>query len=234
MEGVPLTPAEEPVYNPKPRPERKYHLVRPSVKGGAAFRSFVGRKLPLGQTAKVVPDASRRGRQRGGTREGAKGFMADRDSEVLLTAEGLRKLEVELEELKTVRRREVAERIKVAREFGDLSENSEYEAAKNEQAWVEGRVLALENQLRNARIVRESEMDPEHVNIGTTVKLKDVSNGEIVEYVIVGASEADPANSRISYQCPVGQAVLGKVSGATVDVRLPAGTVRYQILSLTR
>ena len=160
--------------------------------------------------------------------------MADQGSEVLLTAEGLRKLEQELDELKTVRRREVAERIKVAREFGDLSENSEYEAAKNEQAWVEGRILELEAQLRSARIVRDSEVDPQRVNIGTTVQLKDLDSGEVLEYTIVGASEADPINNRISYQCPVGQAVFGKVSGTTVEVRLPGGLARYQVMGLRR
>jgi transcription elongation factor GreA len=160
--------------------------------------------------------------------------MADQTTEVLLTAEGLRKLEQELDELKTVRRREVAERIKVAREFGDLSENSEYEAAKTEQAWVEGRIMELEAQLRSARIVQESEVDPERVNIGTTVQLKDLDSGELLEYTIVGASEADPLNQRISYQCPVGQAVFGKVRGATVEVRLPGGVARFQILALRR
>jgi transcription elongation factor GreA len=160
--------------------------------------------------------------------------MGEREDQILLTAEGLRKLEQELEQLKQVRRREVAERIKVAREFGDLSENSEYEAAKNEQAWVESRIMALENQLRNARIVKDSEVDPERVNIGTTVKLKDLGSGEILEYTIVGASEADPLNNRISYQCPVGQAVFGQAVGATVEVRLPAGVARYQIVELVR
>ncbi len=160
--------------------------------------------------------------------------MAEREREILLTADGLHKIEAELEELKTQRRREVAERIKVAREFGDLSENSEYEAAKNEQAFVEGRILTLENLLRNARIVQDSEIDPHRVNIGTTVTLRDLTNGEIVEYTIVGSSEADPLNNRISYECPVGKAVFGQVTGSTVEVRLPAGSAKYEIVALAR
>lgn len=160
--------------------------------------------------------------------------MAEREREVLLTAAGLQKLEQELEELKTSRRREVAERIKVAREFGDLSENSEYEAAKNEQAFVEGRILTLENLLRNARIVHDSDVDPRRVNIGTTVTLRDLSDGEMYEYTIVGSSEADPFNNRISYQCPVGQAVLGQVTGSMVEVRVPAGVTKYEIVALAR
>ncbi len=160
--------------------------------------------------------------------------MAEREREVLLTADGLHKLEDELELLKTVRRREVAERIKVAREFGDLSENSEYEEAKNEQAFVEGRILTLEKTLRSARIVSEAEVDPHRVNIGSSVTLRDLETREIFEYTIVGSSEADPAQNRISYQSPVGQAVFGQATGSTVEVRLPAGVARYEILAVAR
>jgi transcription elongation factor GreA len=160
--------------------------------------------------------------------------MADREREVLLTAEGLRRLEEELEFLKTVRRREVAERIKLARDFGDLTENSEYEEAKNEQAFVEGRILTLEKLLRNARIVSDNEVDPQSVNVGSTVTLRDLGTGEIVSYTIVGSSEADPAQSRISYQSPVGQAVFGKPVGSQVEVRLPGGFARYEIVAVSR
>jgi transcription elongation factor GreA len=167
-------------------------------------------------------------------REGAAPSMAEREREVLLTADGVRKLEQELEELKTERRRQVAERIKVAREFGDLSENSEYEAAKNEQAFVEGRILTLENLLRSARIVQDSEVDPHRVNLGTTVTLRDLDSGEMMEYTIVGSSEADPLHNRISYECPVGRAVFGQVTGSTVEVRTPGGPARYEIVALAR
>ncbi len=169
-------------------------------------------------------------RLRGGTNR----VMGEAEGEVLLTAEGLRKLEEELEVLKTERRREVAERIKVAREFGDLSENAEYEAAKNEQAFVETRVMTLENLLRKARIVHESEVDPQRVNLGTTVTLRDLESGELMEYTIVGSSEADPVNNRISYECPVGRSVFGQGAGVKVEVRLPDGTVRYEIVALSR
>lgn len=160
--------------------------------------------------------------------------MVDRDGEVLLTTEGLRKLEDELDHLKTVRRREVAERIKIARDFGDLSENSEYEEAKNEQAFVEGRILTLEKLLRNARVVTESDVDPQRVGIGSTVSLRDLASGEVFEYTIVGSSEAEPAQARISYQSPVGQAVLDQLQGSQVEVRLPAGVARYEIVGVSR
>jgi|SRR5579875_1102956 len=160
--------------------------------------------------------------------------MADRDREILLTEGGLKKLEEELEYLKTVRRREVAERIKIARDFGDLSENSEYEEAKNEQAFVEGRILTLEKLLRNARVVSESDADPRRVTIGSTVTLRDLVSGEIYEYTIVGSNESDPAQARISYQSPVGQAVLDQLTGSQVEVRLPRGTARYEIVGVAR
>lgn len=153
---------------------------------------------------------------------------------MLLSAEGLRKLEEELQYLKSVKRREVAQRIKQAREFGDLSENSEYEEAKNEQAFVEGRIIELEKMLRNARIVSDEEIDPSKVNIGSTVHLIDVDSGEEVCYTIVGSNEADPAALRISYQSPVGKALFGRSVGEVVEVRVPAGTLRYQIVRIER
>ncbi len=154
--------------------------------------------------------------------------------EVLLTPEGLRKLEQELEYLKSVKRREVAERIKVAREFGDISENSEYDEAKNEQAFVEGRIIALEKTLRHARVIDGDDVNPNQVNVGSRVKLKDVATGEVFEYAIVGSSEADPRQNRISYQSPVGRAVMGKAAGAVVEVRLPGGIARYEIVGVSR
>lgn len=155
-------------------------------------------------------------------------------NEVLLTPEGLKKLEQELETLKSVKRREVAERIKIAREFGDLSENSEYEEAKNEQAFVEGRIIVLEKTLRNARVVDGDEVDPQRVNVGSTVTLRDETSGEEITYMIVGSNEADPRQNRISYQSPVGKSVMGQSAGIVVDVRLPSGVARYAIVAVTR
>ncbi|MBX5464064.1 MAG: transcription elongation factor GreA [Clostridia bacterium] len=154
--------------------------------------------------------------------------------QVILTAEGIRRLEQELEELKTVRRREVAERIKVARGFGDLSENAEYEAAKNEQAFVEGRIASLEKMLRNAQMVDEASVDPDVVNVGSLVEVEDLESGDRMELHIVGSSEADPGRSAISYQSPVGRALMGGRAGATVEVRLPDGHARFRILAVRR
>ncbi len=229
-----MTPAEGPTYNHKSRGRLRRVPIQQQRTVPAAPAS---RKAGAGSVAdgSAVPRASKRkARGRPLEKEATTAVMAEREREVLLTAAGLQKLEQELEELKTTRRREVAERIKVAREFGDLSENSEYEAAKNEQAFVEGRILTLENLLRNARIVQDSEVDPHRVNIGTTVTLRDLSDGEMYEYTIVGSSEADPLNNRISYQCPVGQAVFGQVTGSTVEVRVPAGVTKYEIVALAR
>lgn len=153
--------------------------------------------------------------------------------EILLTREGLEKLEQELNYLKTVKRREVAERIKVAREFGDISENSEYEEAKNEQAFVEGRIASLERILRNARVVEGEGNDPVEVNVGKSVTLKDLATGEVSQYTIVGSSEADPRRGRISYESPVGRAVMKQRPGAVVEVRLPGGVARYEIIAVS-
>jgi len=154
------------------------------------------------------------------------------EKEVLLTVEGLKKLEEELEHLKTVKRKEVADRIKQAIEFGDISENSEYDDAKNEQAFIEGRILTLEKQLRNARIIDDSELSTEVVSLGSTVVLKDLELGDILEYEIVGSMEADPIEKKISNESPVGKAVLGQKIGSVVTVEVPAGNLQYQILEI--
>lgn len=154
--------------------------------------------------------------------------------EVLLTPEGLKKLEQELEYLKSTKRREIAERIKVAREFGDISENSEYDEAKNEQAFVEGRIVTLEKTLRNARVVVDEEVDPLQVNIGSTVTLRNLDSGEIMRVKIVGSSEANPRESMISYESPVGKAVMLQQVGALVEVRLPGGLAKYEVLDVSR
>lgn len=156
------------------------------------------------------------------------------EKEVVVTQEGLKKIEQELEHLKSVRRREVAERIKQAREFGDISENSEYEDAKNEQAFIEGRILTLEKMLRNARVVDESDLDPTTVGLGSTVRLKDLEYGDTVEYTIVGSMEANPEENRISNESPVGKALMGKKMGDTVEVAAPGGTLRFKVLKIIR
>ena len=151
------------------------------------------------------------------------------DKEVILTLEGLNKLEKEIEYLKTVRRREVAERIKQALEFGDISENSEYEDAKNEQGFIEGRILAIEKMLRNVRIIDDQEVTLTEVGLGSKVTLLDVETGEQFEYSIVGSAEPDPFNSRISNDSPVGKALLGRKVGEEIEVKVPVGVLRYQI-----
>lgn len=156
------------------------------------------------------------------------------DKEVILTPSGLKKLEEELEYLKSVKRREVAERIKIAISYGDISENSEYEDAKNEQAFIEGRIITLEKMLRNAKIINEDEVNTDVVSIGSTVKLKDIEFNETVEYTIVGSAESDPMANLISNESPVGKALLGKQIGATVDVAVPAGVIKYEILDINK
>jgi transcription elongation factor GreA len=155
------------------------------------------------------------------------------EKETILTPEGLRKLEEELDFLKTVKRKEVAERIKQAKEFGDLSENSEYEDAKNEQAFTEGRILTLEGMLRNARVIDNHEVRSDVVSIGSTLKLVD-EEGEELTFTIVGSPEADPAHDKISNESPVGRAVLGRRKGETVTVQAPAGTIKYTIKVIKR
>jgi transcription elongation factor GreA len=159
--------------------------------------------------------------------------MAEAEKETILTPEGLRRLEEELEHLKTVRRKEVAERIKQSKAFGDLMENSEYEDAKNEQAFVEGRILQLEALLRTARVVDNHGVPPDQVTVGSTVRVKDVGTGEEMTYMIVGTAEADPARARISNESPVGRALLGRRPGDVVEVAAPAGRIRYRILQVT-
>ncbi|NLL19355.1 MAG: transcription elongation factor GreA [Clostridia bacterium] len=156
------------------------------------------------------------------------------ENEVILTPEGLRRLEEELENLKSVRRREVAERIKQAIEFGDISENSEYEDAKNEQAFIEGRILTLEKKLRNARVLDDSEVATDVVSLGSRVLLKDIEFGDELEYFLVGSMEADPANFKISNESPVGKAILGAKTGDIVEVNVPAGVLKYQVLKISK
>jgi transcription elongation factor GreA len=156
------------------------------------------------------------------------------DKEVILTPEGLHSLERELEYLRTTKRREIASRIKQAIEFGDISDNSEYEDAKNEQAFVEGRIAQLEKMLRNARIIEGPDGDGNAVSVGSTIVLKDLSHGDVEQYMIVGSAEANPSKKRISNESPVGRAVLGKTVGSVVEVIVPLGTIRYEVVQIAR
>lgn len=152
--------------------------------------------------------------------------------EILLTMEGKAKLEQELDELKTVKRKEVAEKIKVALSFGDLSENSEYDEAKNDQAILEAKIATIENTLKSAKIIDDSEIDTETVSIGVTVKLS--VGGMEVSYKIVPTNDADPANGMISNESPVGAALVGKAVGDKVSIETPSGEVEYTILEISR
>ncbi len=151
------------------------------------------------------------------------------DKELVLTQEGLQKLEEELEELKTVHRRDVSERIRTAKEFGDISENAEYEDAKQEQAFVEGRIIKVEQMIRNARIIDASEYDQSEVHLGASVKVKETKTASAHEFTIVGSTEADPTNGRLSNESPLGMALLGKKKGDTVEVTTPRGLASYKI-----
>ena len=156
------------------------------------------------------------------------------EQQVMLTEEGFEKLENELEYLETEKRREVAKRIKVAREFGDISENSEYDDAKNEQAFVEGRIQEIKNMLNNAHVVKDEEITDKKVNLGTTVMLHDLDSDEKISYTLVGSAEADPLNYKISNESPIGKAILGHVIGDEVTVETPAGEVDYEIISIKK
>lgn len=156
------------------------------------------------------------------------------EKEVLLTRQGFENIEAELEELKAVKRLEVAGRIKEALAFGDISENSEYDEAKNEQAQLEEKIAKLEATLRKAKIVDETAIPKDVVGVGVTVLIKDLEFDEDVEYTIVGAAEADPMELKISNESPVGKALLGKREGEKVEVQVPDGVVEYQILEIRR
>lgn len=154
--------------------------------------------------------------------------------EVKLTAEGLKQREEELEYLKSVKRKEIADEIKVALSFGDLSENSEYDEAKNKQGQIEARILELETMLKNVVIIDESELTTDVVKIGVKVKLLDTDLNEEEEYQIVGSTEANPLSGSISDECPVGRAVMGKRVGETFEVEVPSGVINYKVLEISR
>lgn len=156
------------------------------------------------------------------------------EKEIVMTSAGLRALEDELEQLKTVKRKEVAEKIKVARGYGDLSENSEYDEAKNEQGLVEGRIALLEKMLKHARVVTEEELSTDRVSVGSHVLIRD-EDGEEEEYDITSSAESDPMNGKISDASPIGAALIGHSVGDKVEIALPNGTtIQYELLSIGR
>ena len=158
----------------------------------------------------------------------------ENEKEVLLTQEGYDNLEKELEYLTTEKRAEIAERIKVALGFGDLSENSEYDEAKNAQAANETKIAELENKLRYAKIIDESEIDTKTVQVGNTVKVLDMEFNEEETYTIVGSTEVDLAQNKISNESPIGAALMGAKKGQVVEAQAPAGVIKYKILSITK
>jgi len=153
---------------------------------------------------------------------------------VLLTNEGLAKLQDELDNLKNVRRKENTEALKVAKSFGDLSENSEYDEAKNEQAEIEARISEIENMLKNAEIIDEDDVATDVVSIGSKVTVKDMEDKEVTDYYIVGSTEADPMSGKISDESPVGNALLGHKEGETVAVEAPMGVIKYKIMNISK
>jgi transcription elongation factor GreA len=152
--------------------------------------------------------------------------------DVILTKEGHEKLRREIEFLSTEKRRQVAERIKTAREFGDIAENAEYDDAKNEQAMLEARIAKLEERLAAARVIEKKEIAKDVVSVGAKVRLRDVDAKHTVEYHLVGSAEANPAEHKLSNESPVGKAIIGKKKGETVEVATPRGSLKYKILEI--
>ncbi|WP_044642248.1 transcription elongation factor GreA [Risungbinella massiliensis] len=158
--------------------------------------------------------------------------MSSNNKEVLLTQEGLEKVKEELEMLKTQKRHEVAERLKEAIAQGDLSENSEYDAAKDEQAFIEARIVTLENMIRNAKIISSDSIDKEKVQVGAQVTIQEVPDGDVEVYTIVGSAETDPDSGKISNESPIGAQLIGKRVGETVNVPIPSGSIQFKIVSI--
>ncbi|HOB37210.1 MAG TPA: transcription elongation factor GreA [Candidatus Avimonas sp.] len=156
------------------------------------------------------------------------------NKQTIITDEGLKRLEKELEELKTVKRKEIAERIKNALTYGDLNENSEYDEAKNEQAIIERRINEIENQLKNVKVLDESELNTEIVHIGSRVRVKNLDTGEEETYHIVGSTEANPLMGRISNESPVGREMLTRTKGDVFEVEVPDGIIKYEILEIMK
>jgi transcription elongation factor GreA len=152
--------------------------------------------------------------------------------DVILTPEGYKKLQAEIDFLSTDKRREIADRIREAREFGDIAENAEYDSAKNEQAHLEARIAMLEERVKSARVVTKKEIKTGEVSIGTKVRLRDVKGNKTIEYYIVGSAEADPSENKLSNESPVGKAIMGKKKGETVEVTAPRGTIKFKIMDI--
>ena len=152
--------------------------------------------------------------------------------EVILTKEGFKKLQKEIDFLSTEKRREVADRIRTAREFGDIAENAEYDDAKNEQALVEHRIAMLEERLAAARVIEKREISKDVVSIGSKVRLRDLDAKQTIEYHIVGSAEADPLQNKLSNESPVGKAIMGHKKGHTVEVTTPRGSLKFKILEI--
>ncbi|MBC7252962.1 MAG: transcription elongation factor GreA [Actinobacteria bacterium] len=161
-------------------------------------------------------------------------YREEKEEDIVLTEEGMRRLQEELDYLKNVKRWEVAKRIEQARSFGDIMENSEYEDAKHEQAFVQGRIVEIERILENARVIREEEIDLDEVALGSTVYLEDVQRGEEMRFRLVSAAEARGGRDCLSDQSPVGKAILGRRAGEVVDVQVPSGIIQYRILRIER
>jgi len=160
--------------------------------------------------------------------------MSPNAKEVIMTVDELSDLEMELEDLKVVKRKEIAEKIKQAMAFGDLSENAEYDEAKNEQAAVETRIVQIEKLLKGAKVIDEDDVDTQTVNIGTKIKILDIEFNEEEEYTIVGSTGADPSKMKLSYESPVGSALLGKKVGEVVSIEVPAGIVQFKVLEIAK
>ena len=156
------------------------------------------------------------------------------DREIILTPEGFQRLKEEIEYLSSVKRDEVAERIRASRDFGDISENSEYDDAKNEQAMLEARIYALEEKLRGATVIDSGTVNTETVNVGTKVTLQDMERGDVLQYAIVGSAEADPTDHKLSNESPVGRAILGRKPGDKVTVAVPQGSKKFKVLAIER
>ena len=152
--------------------------------------------------------------------------------EVILTAEGYERLKREIEYLQTEKRREVAERIRVAREFGDIAENAEYDDAKNEQAMLEHKIAQLEERLLSARVITKKEISKDTVSVGSKVRIRDVAAKQTFEYHIVGSAEANPAENKLSNESPVGKAIIGHKKGDVVEVSAPRGALKFKILEI--
>ena len=152
--------------------------------------------------------------------------------EIILTAEGYEKLKQEIEFLQTEKRREVAERIRVAREFGDIAENAEYDDAKNEQAMLEHKIAQLEERLLSARVITKKEISKDTVSVGSKVRIRDVAAKQTFEYHIVGSAEANPAENKLSNESPVGKAIIGHKKGDVVEVSAPRGALKFKILEI--